>query len=853
MLTCYLFLNLPFKFNLNLMIKRYTSRIFPTLFLFLIWQTALLGQTVEITGKVLDSDTKETLPFVNITAKEAGIGTSSDPNGEFKLQLKPGLHNLVFSLIGYDKMTRLVEVKKENNNALSIRLLKTNTQLNTVVFSSSKYEQKQEELTTSVEVIKPNILENKNVTSIDKAIEATPGVAIIDNEPQIRGGSGFASGLGARVTILVDDMPLMRADAGRPVWGFVPVENVEQIEVMKGASSVLYGSSALNGAINVRTAFAKSKPETKLNMFGGFYHAPKDKNMMYYPKGKNPYFGGLSAMHARKLGKQVDMVVGMNFYYDKGFVGPEELSPNHLMIDSSYISKKNQGEYDKRGRVNFALKYTPKKVEGLSLGLAGNFMYQTQGETSFWLNDTSGAFKSFPGTLINFTNTMFYLDPTLTYFNKANDKHSVKSRYFYSNNLSDRGQNSKSHNIYGEYQYQRHFKKLDFNLITGVMGSYTIAESEVFVGTPDSSDVSKQTNAAIFTQIEKKFFKRLTLLAGARFEYFEINNHSAGKPVFRAGANLQAAAGTFIRASWGQGFRYPTIGERYIQTAVGGFGFYPNANLKPESSYNLELGFKQMFRIRNFVGFIDLVGFYQRYKNFVEFYAGKWGYNYSQTPPTIQGAGFQFVNTGRAHVPGAEITLAGMGKIGKHVEIQLLSGYTYTKPMTLDPFDEVGSYDTGNPFNDDSVIVTFMNSSSLARGNSNNYSEIDSSVRLLKYRIEHMAKIDLQVNLSNFGGSKLSKFEFGIGTSLRYYSAMRNIDYFFFNFDSPSGLNTGINNFYTNGNVDSFILDARISVAYKNKIRLAYLMNNVLNGIYVLRPMNVEAPRSSQLQLTIKI
>lgn len=835
------------------MLKLYTKSIFSTLLLLFSLSFVALAQEVEITGKVVDADTKEGLPFVNISAKEAGTGASSGIDGDFKIKLKVGLNNITFSVIGYEKTTRIIEVKKENNSEIIIRLNKTNTQLNTVVFSSSKFEQRQEELTTSVEVIKPTLIENKNVVSIDKAIDATPGVAIIDNEPQIRGGSGFASGLGARVTILVDDMPLMRADAGRPVWGFVPVENVEQIEVMKGASSVLYGSSALNGAINVRTAFAKSKPETKINLFAGVYHDPKDEKMRYYDKGKNPFFTGLSALHARKLSKELDMVVGMNFYWDQGYVGGEEIIPGHLIIDSSYISKKNKGEYDKRGRVNFAIKYTPKKVEGLSIGLAGNFMYQEQAEASFWLNDTVGHFKAFPGTLINFKNTMFYIDPTITYINKVNDKHSLKSRYFYSDNKSDRGQNAASHNIFGEYQYQRHFKKLDFNLITGLMATYTHAVSEVFIGTPDSSNTSKQLNAALFTQIEKKFFKKLTVLAGARFEYFEVNGESTGKPVFRAGTNYEITRGTYLRASFGQGFRYPTIGERYIQTSVGGFGFYPNPDLKPESSYNVELGFKQMFRIRNFVGFIDLVGFYQRYKNFVEFYAGKWGYNFSPTPSTMQGAGFQFVNTGRAHVPGAEVTLAGMGKIGKHVELQLLAGYTYTKPMSLDPDQVVGQYHTGNPFSNDSVYVTFLNSSSLVHGNTNNSTAPDSSVRLLKYRIEHMAKFDLQVNLSNFGGAKLSKFEFGVGASVKFYSGMRNIDYFFFNFDAPSGLGTGINHYYSNHNQNSVVFDARISVAYKNRIRLAYLMNNVLNAIYTLRPMNAEAPRSSQLQLTFKI
>ena len=48
--------------------------------------------------------------------------------------------------------------------------------------------------------------------------------------------------------LTVDDMPMLSGDAGRPEWGFVPVENIAQIEVIKGAASVLSGASALSAA-----------------------------------------------------------------------------------------------------------------------------------------------------------------------------------------------------------------------------------------------------------------------------------------------------------------------------------------------------------------------------------------------------------------------------------------------------------------------------------------------------------------------------------------------------------------------------------------------------------------------------
>ena len=104
-----------------------------------------------------------------------------------------------------------------------------------------------------------------------------PGITIVDNEPQIRAGSGFSSGLGSRVMIMVDEIPLLRGDAGRPDWDLIPIDDVDQIEVVKGASSVVFGSSAINGAINVRTAWPKEEAATRLTTFLGAYSKPERK------------------------------------------------------------------------------------------------------------------------------------------------------------------------------------------------------------------------------------------------------------------------------------------------------------------------------------------------------------------------------------------------------------------------------------------------------------------------------------------------------------------------------------------------------------------------------------------------
>ena len=147
--------------------------------------------------------------------------------------------------------------------------------LGLVVVSAGRFEQDASEVTVSLEVLKPALVENKATTTLETAIEQTPGVSLVDGEPQIRSGSGFSYGAGSRVMVLVDDLPVLSGDAGRPTWGFLPLENLEQIEVIKGASSVLYGSAALSGVINIRTRYPDARPLTRVSLQHGMYSDPR--------------------------------------------------------------------------------------------------------------------------------------------------------------------------------------------------------------------------------------------------------------------------------------------------------------------------------------------------------------------------------------------------------------------------------------------------------------------------------------------------------------------------------------------------------------------------------------------------
>ena len=144
--------------------------------------------------------------------------------------------------------------------------------------------------------------------------------------------------------------------------------------------------------------------------------------------------------------------------------------------------------------------------------------------------------------------------------------------------------------------------------------------------------------------------------------------------------NFQAAEATWFRTSVGQGFRFPTIAEKFIRTGVGPLQVYPSNDLRPETAINIEAGLKQGLKVGGFQGFVDVAGFYQQYEDFIEFTFGRWG---APSEP-LAGNGFRSLNTGSSRVTGWETSLMGRATWGE-TTVDLLAGYTYTNPISLTP------------------------------------------------------------------------------------------------------------------------------------------------------------------------
>ena len=139
----------------------------------------------------------------------------ADVYANFFLPLENVEHIIVCSFLGIANDTVKITIADETALIHDFHLKRNEKMLETVVISAGKFEQKLSELSVSMEIIRPNLIESRNTTDITEVLAQIPGVTILDGEPQIRSGSGFSFGVGSLGGDLIDGIPILIGDQGR--------------------------------------------------------------------------------------------------------------------------------------------------------------------------------------------------------------------------------------------------------------------------------------------------------------------------------------------------------------------------------------------------------------------------------------------------------------------------------------------------------------------------------------------------------------------------------------------------------------------------------------------------------------
>lgn len=758
------------------------------LIIFLIFQVFILcGQRQTLNVIVLSKEDESPLAgaIVHVDSKIF----ICDEKGQVSVSIDSLNTILRLEMTGYESYS----VKAASIKGNVVYLHMKDYLLGTTVISASRFEKPLAESTISMSVIKPNEVGKLNSLSSETLIDRVPGVQIIDGQANIRGGSGYSYGAGSRVLLMMDDLPVLQPDAGVPYWDDLPLENIGQIEIVKGAASALYGSAAMNGIIHFRSAYPSSEPETALNVSSRIYLKP--------------------GTHKEWWGSDSTLLFPNESYIS--FSHKMKRATVDYSLSASYLEKKgfNRNSDSKNGRFHslFRKRFSDKLIFNLGV----NFNKGQSSDFFYWKDN--GLYEGENGAFTNTHKTRFTLDPGLTYVSSSLWKHKLISRYFHITNGNDFDQSNQSENAYVEYQTQKEFLPLKLQCIAGTLWTQSWTQAKLY---SDTSFVS--VNRAVYMQFEKRFWDRLLFNFGSRYEYYgikgpgklagvDIQSHSTDdKLLFRFGGNLRLFQASYLRVSWGQGFRFPTIAEKFIRTSAGGLKIVPNPNLEAEEGTSWEFGMRQGFKIGSFNSWLDVSYFGSRYYDMMEFVLNN----------QLQ---FQSKNIGDTRINGFEMETQSHISFGDHT-IRMLAGYTFIDPRYLE-FDLKGK-------------TLAINEREFAPKAQQNAANSSSDINILKYRSKHLVRLDAEYNYKSFFG----------GISYQHASNVEAIDWLF----QVTLFIKGIREFRDAHPNGYQVFDFRLGYRFK-KVEAQLNMANALNEVYTIRPGLMEAPRNLSLRLTYRI
>lgn len=746
------------------------------LFMLAFIQTDAFNQKKDITLVVTEEVTGDVLPGANVMLNKVWFTT--DVNGKIVAEVDFPL-TVSVSYIGYDEFNKTWNAPG-NNNTILIKIIPSKTILDAVTVTGSRFERNLSESTISLDIIRPDLLRSNNTAKSSDILNKVPGVQILDGQANIRGGSGYSYGAGSRVMLLLNDIPALQIDAGFPNWTDIPVEVLSQIEVVKGAASAMYGSAALNGIVNFRTEYAGSEPVTRAMISYNQFLTPKDPFKKWWGSDTR-YQANASISHKQKW-KKIEWVASAFFNKLEGFL---------------------ENTDETRGRIFTGFRY--KFHERLHLDLSVNANLSKGSAFFLWKDSGSGAMQALPTTVTNRNSLRLYVDPVLTYVDKRENKHKLSWRLNTIDNENDTNQSNQSVNNYLEYQFQNNYKPWGLVTTAGLVGLFNTTNSQILGDTTFSG-----TNLAAYFQAEKKLIDKLILSGGIRYEYvlqkspenfmgtiIPSGKTSDGRIISRFGINYEVAKYTYLRTSWGQGYRFPTLTERFVTTTFGSFSIFSNPDLRPETGWSFEAGIKQGIP-GIFKGFLDLSFFRSEYQDMIEF---------TFVPPPA--LGFQPQNVGNIRISGFEVSVMGQIDIGK-IQVHSIAGYTYIDPVYKD----------------------FDNREDIRNS-------VSTNQNVLKYRSKHQVKIDAE---ARYKKAKL-------GVSFQRASHVINIDRAFEKVPPIDVDVFGIGSYRSVFNRGYYLLDARVSYTLPGNLEVTLLANNILNDEYSLRPALVEAPRNVAIRL----
>lgn len=751
------------------------------------------AQQAQVNGIIVDQNTLQPVDNAVIIIDKKKQ-TLTDSLGKFTFAAYAGKHTVKVSRVGYRTYFLNLMVDENAIKNISIELEPFNNQMDQVVIAGSRNGKKVSKEVASVSIIKPYLIDNTNSTDLSQVVNRLPGVQVADGQASIRGGVGYSYNTGSRIAVLLDDMPLLGADLGDIRWKFLPIEAAEQVEVIKGSASVLYGSAALNGTINVRTGWPTKTPKTKIQAYQGVMQNYDRSYINWWEESTQPFNNGMFFTHKQMFGN-FDLVLSGNISSMR----------SHLQFADEF-----------RARTYFKTRYRPEWNKKITFGINGSLMFEKSGRFFLWEDADTGTLKQFNAKPIDDLFRIFTIDPHFDYIG-SKMHHAVKFRMYQITRLLDKtrfpNESDAVANLYA-FDYNNKYKiNTRFALNSGVYLTSMFSNGNVYKGQFGGG------TGAIYSQLDFTY-KKLVITGGLRYELIAQDTSKIEKALLkRIGLNYQVAKKTYLRTNYSEGYRVPTIGEKFVEDKVSFLNVLPNPNLVPEKGWTAEIGVQQGFKIAGFLASADFAIFMQDYDSMIDFRFGQYNKPTIENPDPM--LGFKAFNVGHIRAGGFDLSLQGEGKI-KDLMIRILTGYTYSLPVNMSADESLRDY--GN------YTKLFFESISIPKAQDGSHLK---NV-IMPYRNRTTAKFDID----------LAYRKFTFGYSLFYYSIYEKVDNFVL-------FLPGVKKFFTNAGNSDLVHNIRLGLKPNNNYSVAFLLNNLTNREYATRPGKLDPARTFVVQILV--
>ncbi len=504
----------------------------------------LFADTSSLTGIVL-TGTGAPLAYAYVSVEGKPYATQADKNGRYRLQLPDGQYTVTAEMLGYLSDTK--ELNVSGTTTADFVLQEDLINLGIVTITGTRTPRVLSEAPVVTQVITEDDIRKLDATNLKDVLTAEmPGLEFTYAMNQQISLSMQGLG-GMAILVLVDGERLAGETLDNPDFFRLNTDDIERIEIIKGAASALYGSNSVGAVINIITKTAEEGWHANVNTHFGFHGEQRHGGAAGIKSGK---WSSLTDVQTNSIdtydihdteGDGVTTVYGNRQWNFK-----EKLL---FQADKDNLLTARAGYY-------FHERYYADYKNDRARDFSGSLRWQS--------NISAKSQLDISYTFDRYDKSNYYTQLKMDFLSYKNVQNSLRALY----TINPRDN------------------------ITWIAGGDAMSDYLMSYQFEDNGS-RHQLSADIFTQAEWRVSGHWNLVAGLRADWLSKSGWDFSPKL----AAMYTLGNLNIRAAFSHGFRAPTLKEKFMNFDMSGiFMIYGNQSLKPEQSHNFSLSGEYAYR-----------------------------------------------------------------------------------------------------------------------------------------------------------------------------------------------------------------------------------------------------------------